>query len=157
MVDTVVVQIVTDGEHRIGERGRARELEAHPLVARDVDEKRSTREQFEVVVHDERQRVLGVLEHAVHDHVVVGQHLRQRPRLRRLQGECPARQCWITLEMLHPHRGERRGHRRHTALGQHRHITDPQRRQRPHRATRGGAEADHRRAHPATVIATHAA
>ena len=42
------------------------------------------------------------------------------------------------------------------ALGQHRHVADPERRQRPHRPARGRAEADHRGAQAAAVVAGRA-
>jgi energy-coupling factor transporter ATP-binding protein EcfA2 len=43
VVDGVVAQSLPDREHRLGERGRPRPLEGHPLVAGDVDEQRPGR------------------------------------------------------------------------------------------------------------------
>src|SRR3954470_12051822 len=41
VVDGVVVQVLPHGEHRVGEGRRARPLEGHALVARDIDEQRA--------------------------------------------------------------------------------------------------------------------
>ena len=104
----------------------------------------------EVLVHHEHQRRVGVLEDAVDDDVVAGQDLRERPPAAR------ARACGsgarVALEVPHPHRRERRGDRGDRALGEHRHVADAERRQPPHGAARGGAEADHRGAQPAAVV-----
>ncbi len=53
VVDGVVVDALPDGEHRVGERRRSGPLEAHPLVAGDVDEHRPGPEAAEVLVHHE--------------------------------------------------------------------------------------------------------
>src|SRR6476646_9932356 len=81
VVDGVVVDARPDREDRLGERRRAGPLQSHPLVARDVDDKAAALEQLQILVRDEHLRVVGVLEDAVHDDVVPGQVLGERPAL----------------------------------------------------------------------------
>ena len=55
-----------------------RPAESHALVAGDVDDQGAGRARREVVVGEERQRGVGVLEHAVDDDVVLCEELGQR-------------------------------------------------------------------------------
>ena len=104
------------------------------------------RKRAEVLVHHEHQRRVGVLQDAVDDDVVAGPGPRPAARLRRLERErARSGSAGSRCEVPHPHRRRTARRRPTTArwVSTDTSLT-PSAESAPHRAARGGAEADHR-------------
>ena len=154
VVDGVVVDVVADREHRLGERGGPRPAETHPLVAGHVDDQAAGREGGQVVVGDEDQRRVGVLQHAVDDDVVLGEEGRQAApgaisAARRLRSGSPGScsKCTMRAEWI----GE--ADRGDAAVGEDVDVVHAVRVEGGHRAAAGRPEADDGRPQPAAVVA----
>ncbi len=75
MVHGVIARAAREREHRIGERRRTRPFKAHPLIAGNVDEQAPGSKKAQLLAADEDERVVGVLQDAVDDDVMLGEGL----------------------------------------------------------------------------------
>ena len=152
VVDAVVVHVVADVEHRFVERGGARPLEAHALVARDVDDQAARPERGEVLRAEVDEGFRGVLERAVDDDVALGQE-----RCERDAAACgdhvAGTAVGVVVELHDPDRVDGGGHGGYAASRQHRHLVDALGAERRHGSAGRGAEADHHRGEPTAVVA----
>jgi hypothetical protein len=127
VVDGVIVDPVPDGEHGVLEARRPCPAEAHALVTGDVHDEAAALERRQIVVDEEHRRVVGVLQHAVDDDVVLGDEVRERHGRAVLEGDDAA--VWLVgrvLVMEDVHEVDRVGHRVDLAGGQHVDVMDTQ-------------------------------
>src|SRR6478609_449410 len=152
VVDGVVEHVVADEEGGVGEGRRLRPAETHALVARHVDDDAARRHPLEVVVRHERDRGVGVLEHAVDDDVVLGEELPEGHRAVLGDRVAHARRRVVGVEVHDPGRVDRRRDSRLLTVRQHVDVADPERLERGDRPAGRGAEADDDRAALGAVV-----
>ena len=152
MVHRVVVDVVPDLEHRLGERGGFRPAEAHALVAGHVHDQAAGPEGVQVLGAQVRQRRVRVLQGAVDDDVALGEERRERHAAALGDDLAEERRLVVVVELRDPHRMDGGAHRGNPAVGQHLDIVDAVGVEGRDRAAGRGAEADDDGAQAAAVV-----